>query len=328
MNPQVLSDADWSACHALHSAAHAERGTVPATLEAYRGQHNRALRAGEQLYWLAREGDSIIGKADLYFRDPKARTQGSFAIYVAADHRRKGAATALLRQVFDAALSRSCDRLDVGTDSDAGRALCEQAGGELQQELTQRVLELEALDWALVDRWISEGEARAQGASIEVIGELPEAEADNFVRLWSAVSADVPQPPGTPRTPIDLQYRRSKEAIVSSLGWKLITLVVREADGTLSALGDIMHDPRAPDLVRQDLTGVHPDYRGRGRARWLKASLLRRLAELCPGARRVTTNNADTNAAMVAINRRLGYVDTVRQSIYRFDTESFRARLG
>jgi RimJ/RimL family protein N-acetyltransferase len=52
-------------------------------------------------------------------------------------------------------------------------------------------------------------------------------------------------------------------------------------------------------------TGTHPDYRGRGLATAAKRFALRALA--AKGVTRITTSNAEENAAMRAINRRLGF---------------------
>jgi RimJ/RimL family protein N-acetyltransferase len=52
-------------------------------------------------------------------------------------------------------------------------------------------------------------------------------------------------------------------------------------------------------------TGTHPEYRGRGLATAAKRFALRALAE--KGVTRITTSNAEENAPMRAINRRLGF---------------------
>jgi GNAT superfamily N-acetyltransferase len=53
------------------------------------------------------------------------------------------------------------------------------------------------------------------------------------------------------------------------------------------------------------LVAVLPEYRNRGLAALAKTRTLRVAAEL--GIERMTTSNAETNAAMLAVNRRLGY---------------------
>lgn len=52
---------------------------------------------------------------------------------------------------------------------------------------------------------------------------------------------------------------------------------------------------------------VHPDHRGQGLGKWLKAAVLLDLPGEFPGVQRVRTGNADSNAAMLGINRALGF---------------------
>jgi GNAT superfamily N-acetyltransferase len=62
-----------------------------------------------------------------------------------------------------------------------------------------------------------------------------------------------------------------------------------------------------PWLAGQGDTGVHPDHRQRGIGRWLKAhNALRLLAEK-PGVELIETWNAASNAAMLSINRAMGF---------------------
>jgi RimJ/RimL family protein N-acetyltransferase len=61
----------------------------------------------------------------------------------------------------------------------------------------------------------------------------------------------------------------------------------------------------AGDRAAHSGTGTHPEYRGRGLATAAKQFALRALA--AEGVTRITTSNAEENAAMRAINRRLGF---------------------
>jgi mycothiol synthase len=92
------------------------------------------------------------------------------------------------------------------------------------------------------------------------------------------------------------------------------TVVVREADGEVSAMTDVLKHPHEPGIVRQLFTGVHPRARGRGMGKWVKAAMLQHVRQAYPDTRWVSTENAGSNAAMLAINHALGF------KLHRVDT--------
>jgi GNAT superfamily N-acetyltransferase len=63
--------------------------------------------------------------------------------------------------------------------------------------------------------------------------------------------------------------------------------------------------PRGPHDAWNGFTGVLPEYRGRGVARALKATLTAEVVR--QGRRRIGTSNNAENAPMLAVNRALGY---------------------
>ena len=75
-------------------------------------------------------------------------------------------------------------------------------------------------------------------------------------------------------------------------------------DGQLAGLTMIRID-RPSGRAQNNLCGVRRPYRGRGLALLLKSHSLRRAAEL--GATIALTDNDETNAPMLAVNKRLGY---------------------
>src|SRR5262249_17737942 len=81
--------------------------------------------------------------------------------------------------------------------------------------------------------------------------------------------------------------------------------LVRDPDGTIAGMTDVLRHPYEPEFVRQNFTGVDPRARGRGLGKWLKASMLLHVRSAYPEVRTVTTENAGSNAAMLAINHAL-----------------------
>ena len=75
-------------------------------------------------------------------------------------------------------------------------------------------------------------------------------------------------------------------------------------DGELAALTMIRVD-RPTGRAHNNLAGTLRRYRGRGLATLVKSHSLRRTAEL--GVTNAITDNDETNAAMLAVNRKLGY---------------------
>ena len=81
-------------------------------------------------------------------------------------------------------------------------------------------------------------------------------------------------------------------------------------DGELAALTMLRVD-RPSGRAQNNLTGVRRQYRGRGLARLLKTHSLHRVAQA--GATSAITDNDETNAPMLAVNRSLGYRHLVRR---------------
>jgi mycothiol synthase len=80
--------------------------------------------------------------------------------------------------------------------------------------------------------------------------------------------------------------------------------IVALVDGEAVAITMIKVDVET-GRAENDITGTLPDHRGRGLARLVKHESLRRVA--AKGVTSVFTENDETNAAMLAVNTRLGY---------------------
>lgn len=66
-------------------------------------------------------------------------------------------------------------------------------------------------------------------------------------------------------------------------------------------------NPQDPAVVWVGLTAVDPDHRGHALGKWLKATMTLRILDERPEASDIRTGNADSNDAMLGINRAMGY---------------------
>ena len=245
-------------------------------------------------------------------------------VSVAPEHRRRGHGSAMLAHLEGLAAGLGRRRLnaefswphDLGPDpaGTVGSDFATRHGyrfglGDVQRELRGHVGE------ALLDELAAE--AAPHHAAYELrawTGPVP----DDLVGAWLALDStlDTEAPTGSIEREVghaDLGAHRGAEEVQRRQGRTSLHCVALTRDGgDLVAYSHLVTTLHEPDRGYQWGTLVRRDHRGHRLGLAVKVANHRLLQTEAPQVVRVSTWNAEENAAMIAVNERLGFVPVAR----------------
>ena len=248
------------------------------------------------------------------------------AIEVHPEHRRRGLGRKLLATAIAACGEGQGLILEGWTMSrvPAGAAFAERIGAKAGLRLRNSQLDLHAVDRTLIDRWASIDPA---GYRIEWIrNETPDHLIDHVV---TAIRDGINTMPRedlqmedwkiTPQTVREWERMRRARGLQQRMA-----LVIEASTGASAAYTELFFDPRVPSVIHQGGTATIPEHRGKGIGKWIKARMAQRALEELPEARYIRTDNAGTNAAMLAINVGMGFKPVWESVIWQIPVEDAR----
>ncbi len=229
--------------------------------------------------------------------------------WVLRDHRRQGIGRGWVPTVVDAMDGYGATVLSTGPDEDAGHAFVRWMGAEAKMVSADNRLDLREVDWDMVERWVRDGAAASPETRLELYeGRVPERSLDEFC---TAVTRLVNLIPFEDLDHGDIVFTSERQRQwyqqLDKLGGSHHVLLSREPDGSISGETDVLSYPYEPGLVHQLLTAVDPAARGRKLGKWLKAAMLLHVRRTHPDTVWIRTENAGSNAPMLAINDQLGF---------------------
>ncbi|MEU3460006.1 GNAT family N-acetyltransferase [Streptomyces sp. NPDC006733] len=269
-----------------------------------------------KLLWLARNtAGAPVGTAALRLFDEPGRTHlASLELYSHPAHRRLGAGSRLLGTAVGAARDdgrRSLiTRTTVGTPGD--RFLATRAFTPVLK-LTWRRLRFDSMDAAAIGAAAAEPHPGYRLESWE--GVAPDALVDAFALARQSMDDMPTGGMDLGHVPWTAERVRSVAEVFAKRGEQLITVAaISEADGSVAGYTELVVPADSGGRALQHDTAVVPRHRGHGLGRWMKASMIQRVAAGQPAVTEIETDNADDNRHMVAINAGLGFVP-VRQTV-------------
>jgi mycothiol synthase len=232
-------------------------------------------------------------------------------VYVHPDHRRRGLGCLLLAELVG--LSRELERTRLmAWTSDrwpAGASFLEALGAERKLEMHQNHLVLAEVDRPMLESWVSDGPRRAPDYEVVWWDErVPDEEVDAYAALVMVMNT-------APMDDFDLndftmtpeQIREGEEQLRATGMQRWLAVARRVSDGALAGFHDVYWQASSPETAWVGATAVEPEHRGHALGKWLKAAVTIRMLDERPQVTEIRTGNADSNDAMLGINRAMGY---------------------
>lgn len=252
-------------------------------------------------------------------------------VHVAADCRRQGIGTALLAELVALAQSLGRRRLLVSTYEaiPAGEAMATSVGAQAKLREHINHLPIAAVDRQLMECWVAEGPQRAPGYElISFDGAAPDEHIEGVVSQVLVLNT-------APRDDLEMNdftltadMVREHDAQALAAGNEQWALLARHVEsGEYAGMHDMTWHPDNPEVCWVGLTGVDPAHRGHALGKWLKAAMTLRVLDERPQVTDIRTGNADSNDAMLGINRQMGYRPLVAATAWELPVDVARAWL-
>jgi len=270
-----------------------------------RDWHDVQRKAGRlSVNWLASLDGQIVGSAYVGQSTWLPPTTVVLRVAVHPDHQGRGFGRALLERAEATAAKRRAHDLLGWAEKAVPRTMrfLERAGFREVGREWESTLDLSGCDVAELRQFVDRVTSR--GIRIVSAAVLSTDRVDwkhDLYRLYTDVEMDVP-------TQYTIQRMPFEDFEALSLGRQFLAdafFVALHGDQLVGLTEPVLVDG-VPEAISQSLTGVRSDYRGRGIASALKSQTA--MWAIQNGYTSIRTQNAQSNAAMLAVNDRLGFV--------------------
>ena len=285
----------------------------------------------EQVNLIAQRGDEVVGLATVNIYHMETNTdKAEVEIEVHPAMRRRGIGTGLLAATLEVVTDAGRTTLGAyNRTSESANGFWASVGADLKTIERESRLWLAETDQALMQTWLDQRQKRAADYTLEHYkGPTPPHLIPAVVHLNNVMNdaprddADWEDDSWTESDVIDL------DKLIAGRGRERWVSLVFDPNGEPAGQTTVSIPSEKPKFGFQGNTSVDSKHRSRGLGRWLKADMWFRLRNEAPAVEALDTDNAASNAPMLAINVAMGFKPLAEWGYYQAEVDVMRAHLA
>jgi GNAT superfamily N-acetyltransferase len=302
-----------AALHSVEAPIAAERGSnrMPQALDSYLAFARNLPVQFDDHAWLAQtRAGTPIAAGFCWSNSAGDRRAMECDVLVCRDRRRQGLGRRLLATICAQAAGESRTLLTWSTFGavPAGDAFSRAVGASVARVNRTSELVLAEADWPMIGRWAAAARPRELGYRLEVVeGAFPGHLRQDAARFHHIMQTAPRDDLDAGDVTIDADFVAGLDRALAESRRARWTVLVRDRAGLTVGGTEVSFEPDSPRLAVQQNTGIEPAHRGLGLAKLVKAAMLERIRDARPLVQAVRTDNAFSNAPMLAINDALGF---------------------
>ena len=199
-------------------------------------------------------------------------------------------------------------------------------GAELRSTEQESDLDMASVDSNLMSRWTD-----AMPGDIDLVywsGRCPDEHIDALVATANAMNDAPTDDLEIADTVFDTAVLQADFDARDTCGFDYLGILAICADGSAAGATEVLVNRHRPAYSWQWNTVVLPDHRGRGVGRAMKAAMWQRLRAEAPEVAILRTGNAQSNAAMLAINTEMGFQPSHLMGCWQADRAALESGLS
>lgn len=307
--------------------AYANPGEPPLVAQAMAEGMGLEIDDERCLLLLARQGERLVGRGRLSYDLVQNTDKAHLHVSVLPGERRQGLGRTLVARLAQEALNLGRTVYSTATSSRSpdGETFAAALGARASLPMIISELRFSALDHAQLQAWVTR--PADDPYRLHRFTLVPDHELGRVAAVFGVMNT-------APRGELEYDDWLITPEMVASwqqaqlkTGWqRLLYAAEHLPTAEFVAFSEVGWHPQRAALVDQQGTAVRADHQGRGLGKWVKAAILLDLPAHNPQGRKVTTGNADENAAMLGINRALGFAPAFHRMEWQGQTTELVAR--